>query len=64
MAAELGPMFGLTTATSPATTNSGSSTEEIVGNEIQNMKHFAKHRITQKGGTSENSFRFSQNSQR
>ena len=27
------------------------------------IKHFAKYRITQKGGTSENSFRFSQNSQ-
>ena len=27
------------------------------------VKHFAKYRITQKGGTSENSFRFSQNSQ-
>ena len=26
-------------------------------------KHFAKYRITQKGGTSENSLRFSQNSQ-
>ena len=57
MAARLAQTCGLTTATSLATTNSGSSTEDIVENEIQNMKHFAKHRITQKGGTSENDAR-------